>query len=66
MITKKHALQIARDECLRREWPWNEQTSARWGIFVITIWGGGRKGANLHMKIRRRDGMILSAIMTPK
>lgn len=26
-ITKLEALRIARDECSRRGWPWNEQTS---------------------------------------
>jgi hypothetical protein len=66
MVTKEQALEIARQECGRRGWPWNEQTSVRWGLFALTGWGGGRKGGNLWMKIRKRDGEILSASMSPK
>ena len=66
MVTKEQVLEIARQECTRRGWPWNEQTSVRWGLFAFTVWGGGRKGGNLCMKIRKRDGEVLSATMTPK
>jgi hypothetical protein len=66
MVTKEQALEIARQECVRRGWPWNEQTSVKWALFVFTVWGGGRKGGNLCMKIRKRDGEVLSAIMTSK
>ena len=66
MITKEQALLIARGECIRRGWPWNEQTFVRWGFFTFKVWGGWRKGGNLYMKIRKRDGKILRAIMTPK
>jgi hypothetical protein len=66
MVTKERALEIAREECTRRGWPWNEQTSVKWGFFSYTVWGGGRKGGNLCMKIRKRDGEIISATMTPK
>jgi hypothetical protein len=65
-ITKQDALKIAREECLRRGWPWNEQTVVRWGLFTFTIWGGGRKGGNLFMKIRKKDGTILQSSMSPR
>ena len=33
-ITKADALRIAKEECARRDWPWNEHTTARWGISI--------------------------------
>lgn len=66
MVTKEKALEIAREECTRRGWPWNEQTSVKWSFFSYTVWGGGRKGGNLYIKIRKRDGQIISATMTPR
>jgi hypothetical protein len=66
MVTKQQALQNAREECIRRGWPWNNQSKVKWGLFSYTVWGGGRKGGNLCFKIRKKDGSILSAAMTPK
>lgn len=65
-VSSETALRIARDECERRGWPWNEQTKVRWGFFNFTVWGGGRKGGNLFMKIRKKDGAIVQSSMTPK
>ncbi len=65
-ITKGDALKIAQNECLRRGWAWNEQTTVRWGLFAFTVWGGGRRGGNLFMKIRKKDGTILQSSMTPR
>ena len=65
MISKKQALAIAEAECRQRGWPWNPNTSVRWGLFHYTVWGGGRKGANLHLRIRKRDGKVLSVKLSP-
>ena len=65
-ITRLEALRIARDECSRRGWTWNEQTSVRWGLFSYAVWGGGRKGGNLCVKIRRKDGIVLRSSLTPR
>ncbi len=65
-ITKEDALQIARSECERRGWAWNDQSTVKGGFFNFTVWGGGRKGGNLFMKIRKKDGAILQASMSPK
>jgi hypothetical protein len=65
-ITREKARQIAKDECLKREWPWLEPVHVRWGWFSWHVWGGGRRGCNLFMRIRKRDGRILQAGMTPK
>jgi hypothetical protein len=66
MVTKERALEIAREECIRRGWFWNERTSVKWGFFCYTVWGGGCKGGNLLVKIRKRDGAVIGAAMTPK
>lgn len=65
-ITKQEALTIARQECERRGWAWNKETTVRWGLFTYTAWGGGRKGGNLWVQIRRRDGAVLGIGMTPR
>ena len=65
-ITKQEALAIARKECERRGWAWNEQTTVQWGLFAYTVWGGGRKGGNFWARIRRRDGVVLDMSMTPR
>ena len=64
-VTKQEVLKIARAECERRGWPWNDQTTVRWGLLTYKVWGGGRKGGNLCMTIRQKDGAIVSATMTP-
>lgn len=66
MVTKERALEIVREECTLRGWPWNEQASVKRGFFSYTVWGGGRKGGNLWNKIRKQDGEIISATMTPR
>ena len=66
LMTKQTALQIAREECARRGWSWNEDTSVKRGLFAYTVWGGGRKGGNLCIKIRKKDGAVLSATLSPK
>ncbi len=64
MITKSQALEIARQECARRGWPWNDHTTVKWGLFSYFVWGGGRKGGNLWIKVRKRDGSVMSATMS--
>ncbi len=62
--TKEEARKIAQEECRRNSWPWTEPISVSWGLFTYTVWGGGRKGGNLCVRIRKRDGAILSSGMT--
>jgi hypothetical protein len=66
VITKQQAREIAQNECQRHGWPWLEPIYVRWGICNYTVWGGGRKGCNLYMKIRKKDGKIIHSGMTPK
>ena len=66
MITKEQAREIAKAECERRCWPWSEPIYVRWGFRHYGIWGGGRKGGNLCMRIRKKDGAIVFAAMSPK
>jgi len=66
MITKANALKIAREECDKHGWPWREPVKVKRGLRVFTVWGGGRKGGNLCVKIRKKDGYVVSCGMTPK
>ena len=65
-INKDDAMRIARAECAKNGWVWNDDTTVRWGFFAFTVWGGGRKGGNLSMKIRKCDGAILHSSVTPR
>lgn len=65
-VTKDEAREIARRECERNGWPWVEPVSVRWGLLAYTVWGGGRKGGNLCVRIRKKDGAVLSSNMTPR
>jgi len=56
---------IARQECQKRGWPWREPVSVKWGIFSYTVWGGGTKGGNLCIKIRKSNGEIMNAGFSP-
>lgn len=66
VTSKEEARRLAQEECVRNGWPWTEPISVRWGIFAYTVWGGGRKGGNLCVRIRKRDGVILSSGRTPR
>jgi hypothetical protein len=66
MITKQQAKEIAQNECQKKGWPWIEPIDVQWGIFNYTVWGGRRKGGNLIIKIRKKDGKIISSSITPK
>lgn len=64
-ISKSRAKEIAREECERRGIPWREPISVKWGFLAYTIWGGGRKGGNLMVRVRKCDGAVISATMSP-
>lgn len=61
-ITKNEAIQIAREECERREWPWQEPILVYWGIFSFTVrTNTKRKVGNASFRIRKRDGVVIGA-----
>ena len=66
-ISKAEAKEIAKRFCEQQGWPWSlfEPVSIRWGLSTYTVWGGHRKGGNLIMRIRKRDGEIIEVAMTP-
>lgn len=65
MITKVQALEIAREECLKRGWLWPVNASIKWGLINYTVWGGGQKGGNLCIKVNKRSGEVASAGVSP-
>jgi hypothetical protein len=61
-ITKADALLIARSECEKRGWPWEEPVVVYWGPFNYLVrTNTQRKGGNAGIRIRRRDGVVTSA-----
>lgn len=66
MISKQEALAIARDECARRGWGWTEPVRVSWGIFTYTVCTNCHsRGGNAALVIRKRDGVITSATISP-
>lgn len=61
-ITKTEAMQIARQECERRGWPWQEPILIHWGFFSFTVrTNTQRRGGNVSLRIRKRDGVVVGA-----
>lgn len=57
-ITKDDALRIAREECERRQWPWDDEVYIQSGFFHYRVWIGALRGAHVGVVIRKRDGHI--------
>ena len=64
LSAREKARCIAEVECQRRGWPLLEPVRVYWGLFTYTVWGGGR-GGGVRIKIRKKDGVVMDAIMTP-
>ena len=66
-MNKEQARAIARTECDRRGWHWQEPVNVHWGLFTFVVWTNAlSRGGNVCMKIRRRNGEVVSAGVTPK
>ena len=64
-ITKDDARRIAQVECVKRELPWGDPVVVYWGLTTYTVWAfADRRGGNTIIKIRKKDGEVLSAIQT--
>ena len=66
-MKKTDALDIARTECEKRNVPWREPVLVHWGLFHYTVWTDARnRGGNVCVKIRKRDGAIVSLNLMPR
>jgi hypothetical protein len=66
-VNRQKALLIARSECERRGWQWQEPAHVQWGLFNYVVWTNSRScGGNACIKVRKRDGMVVSAEVTPR
>jgi hypothetical protein len=66
-MTRPEALEIARIECQKRQLPWKLPCVARWGLLSYTVWtNSGCRGGNIVIKVRTRDGAILSLVQFTK
>jgi hypothetical protein len=65
-MNKADAKQIAQNLCLEKGWPWIEPIEVRWGLFYFTIRTNAQsRGANVYIRIRKRDGTITYAGIAP-
>jgi len=66
-MTRSDALDIAKVECRKRAILWKEPCIAQWGIFSYTVrTNSDCRGSNVVIRIRKRDGAILSLVELPK
>jgi hypothetical protein len=66
MIDRRAAEEIARKECEARCWILGEPVKVQWGLFHHEVWGyANRKGGNVIIRVRKRDGKVIHACVTP-
>jgi hypothetical protein len=66
VIGRERALAIARDECVRRDWPWIEPVDLQEGPFEYTIRTNAlNRGGNVNLRVRCTDGRVSGAAFAP-
>ena len=66
-ITREDALQIAKEECDRRGWPWREPVAVYWRFTYWFVWTNARAmGAKAWIKVNKRNGKVCSAGYIPR
>jgi len=66
VIGQAAAIAAAREECIRRGWPWDEPIVVSEGLLVYSIWTNARsRGGNVSVRVRCNDGSILTSGMVP-
>ena len=65
-MNKQEAQEIAQKECEARGWSLGQPVKISGGLFHYEVWGfADRKGGNVIIRIRKWDGKIVRACMTP-
>ena len=65
--SKEQAKKIAADECEARNWPFRGPVNVIWRPFTYVVWTNAMsRGGNAHIVVRKRDGAILEATITPR
>jgi hypothetical protein len=66
LMDKNAAIEIARKECQQRNWILGDPVAVHWGFFNYEVWGyANRKGGNVVIRVRKSNGKIVSAFITP-
>lgn len=67
VTSKQQAREIAAAVCAARDWPFTEPVLVSWRPFTYRIWtNSSSRGGNVFIRIRKRDGEVLDASITPK
>ena len=60
--SKQQAREIAAALCAAREWPFTEPVHVKWRLFTYEVWTNAiTRGGNVFVRIRKRDGQVMSA-----
>lgn len=67
VTSRQHAREIAASVCAARDWPFAEPVHVHWGLFTYRVWTNAMsRGGSVFMRIRKRDGEVIEAGITPK
>ena len=65
--SKQDAREIAASVCAARDWPFTEPVLVHWRPFTYQVWtNASSRGGNVCIRIRKRDGEVLQASITPR
>ncbi len=66
VIGRERALEIAKEECARRGWPWVEPINLEEGLFAYAIrTNAASRGGNVNIYVRCVDGRVSRAALAP-
>jgi hypothetical protein len=67
VTSKQQAREIAASACASRGWPFVEPVVVSWRPFTYRVGtNASSRGGNVLMRIRKRDGEVFKALVTPK
>ena len=65
--SKQDAREVAASLCAGRDWPFIEPVLVHWRPFTYQVWtNASSRGGNVCIRIRKRDGEVLHASITPR
>jgi hypothetical protein len=66
-IKREEAIKIAKKVCEEKKWPWKEPINVTKGLWNYKIWTNCNMiGGNAIIRIRIKDGKVVSSTITPK
>jgi hypothetical protein len=61
-MNRQRAREIAQEECKARGWDWIEPIHVHWRLLsYVVVTRADAKGGNARIRVRKRDGAVVSA-----